>query len=245
MYEDRGEHLQGIEAIQSTIALFDIHKVNTKVMISGFLNPWKILEFPGAHGFSLTTEQIVAAQVPTTQSCRVPPQSPSSLPENAIILAKEAKWPPQFFDATEAGGSNGFFVRYFSSRLQTVLLTTQSDLFCHTRHAIRDFLTVVHEDVVNYRRLMIQLSDPRTGLRTVAREGVKGLRRMVNQREGLRGAEEWTGTLVGRFLPKVEWGVANVEDCDAWITADGRVEAQIPEQWYHREAASPDIYEEY
>ena len=239
MYEDCGERSQGIEAIQSTIALFDMHNVNTKIMISGFRDTRKIFGFPGAHGFSLTKEQIVAAQLPTTQSCRIPPQSALSLPENAITLAKDAKWPPRFFDATEAGGSNGTFVRYFPSRLQTTLLSAQSDLFRHIRHGIGAFLAVVRDNVVNYRILMMQLSNPRTGLQTLAREGVRGLRRKVNLRKDLRSAEmEWKDTIAGRLLPDVEWQTTKMDKCEVWITADGRIEAQIPEQWDRRKAAS-------
>ena len=224
--------------IQSTIALFDMHNVNTKIMISAFRDTQKIFDFPGAHGFSLTKEQIVAAQLLTTQSCRIPPQSAISLPENAISLAKDAKWPPRFFDTTEVGGSNGTFVRYFSSRLQTILLSTQSDLFYHTCLAIRDFLVVIRDDVVNYRIFMMQLSNPHVGLQTLAREGVRGLKRRVNLRKDLRSAEiEWKGTLAGRLLPDVEWKTAKVDKCEVWITVDGRIEAQIPEQWDRRKAA--------
>jgi hypothetical protein len=239
VYEDRGELSQDVEAIQSTIALFHMHNVNTKIMISGFRDIRKILDFPGAHGFSLTKEQIVAAQLPTTRSCRIPPQSVSSLPENAISLAKDAKWPPRFFDATEAGGSNGIFARYFSSRHQTILLSTQSELFHHTCLAMRDFLAMVRDDVVNYRIFMMQLSHPRTGLQVVAREGVRGLKRRVDLRKDLRSAEiEWKDTIAGRMLPDVEWRPAKVDKCEAWITADGGVEARIPERWDHRKAAS-------
>lgn len=243
MCEDRGEPSQGIEAIQSTIALFDMHNTNTKIMISGFRDIHKILEFPGAHGFSLTREQIVTAQLPTTRPYRIPLRSASSLPENAITQAKDAKWPPRFFDSTEAGGSNGSFIRYFSSRLQTILSSTQSDLFYHTCRGLRDFLAVIRGDVVNYRIFMMQLSGPRTGLPTLAREGVRGLRRRVNLRKDLRSAEvEWKGTITGRLLPDVEWKTAKVDKCDAWITPDGRIEAQIPEQWDRRKAASMNVY---
>jgi len=243
VYDDRGEPLQGIEAVQSTIALFHMHNVNTKIMISGFRDTHKILAFPGAHGFSLTREQIVAAQLPTTRSCRIPPQSASSLPGNAITQAKKARWPPQFFDPTEAGGSNGTFVRHFSSRLQTILLSTQSDLFYHMCLAIRDFLAVIRDDVVNYRIFMAQLSNPHTGLQTLAHEGVRGLRRRVNLRKDLKSAEtEWKGTITGRVLPDVEWRTAKVGKCEAWITPDGRIEAQIPEDWDRRKAASMNVY---
>lgn len=204
-------------------------------MISGFRDIRKISEFPGAHGFSISKEQIVASQFPTTRSCRVPPQSASSLPENAITQAKDAKWPSQFFDPTEAGGSNGSFIRHFSSRLQTILLSTQSDLFFHTCHALRDFSAVIRDDVVNYRIFMMQLSNPHTSLPTLAREGVRGLRRRVNLRKDLRSAEmEWKGTITGRFLPDVEWRAAKVDKCEAWITPDGGIEAWIPERWDRR-----------
>ena len=243
MSEDRGELSQGIEAIQSAIALFDLHGVKTKIMISGFRDIRKILEFPGAHGFSLTKEQIVAAQLPTTRSCHIPLRSASSLPENAITQAKDAKWPPQFFDATEDGGSNGSFARHFSSRLRMILLSTQTDLFSRTCLALRDFLAIIRDDVVNYRIFMMQLSNPQTGLPTLAREGVKGLRRRVNLRKDLKTAEtEWKGTITGRFLPDVEWKTAKVDKCEAWITADGRIEAQIPGQWDRRKAASMNVF---
>lgn len=246
MYEDRGEPLQGIKAVQSTIALFDMHNVNTKIMISGFRDIRKILEFPGAHGFSLTKEQIVAAQLPTTRSSHIPSHSVSSLPESTMTLAKDAKWPPQFFDPAEAGGSNGSFIRHFSSRLQTILLSTQTDLFYHTCLALRDFLVVVRDDVVNYRIFMMQLSNSRTGLPTLAREGVRGLGRRVNLWKDLRSAEiEWKGTITGRFLPDVEWKTAKVDKCEAWITPDGRIEAQIPEQWDRRKAANMNVYATY
>ena len=246
VYGDRGELSQGIETIQSTIALFDTHDVSTKIMISGFRDIHKILEFPGAHGFSLTKEQILAAKHRTPHPHHIQPQSASSLPENAIALAKDAKWPPQFFDSTEAGGSNGSFVRCFSSRLQTILLSTQTDLFYHTCLALRDFLTVVRDDIVNYRIFMIQLSNPRTGLQTLAREGVKGLRRRVNMRKDLKSAEtEWKSTITGRLLPDVEWKALKVDRCEAWITADGKIGAQIPEQWDRRKAASMNVYADY
>lgn len=90
---------------------------------------------------------------------------------------------------------------------------------------------------------MMQLSGPRTGLPTLAREGVRGLRRRVNLRKDLRSAEvEWKGTITGRLLPDVEWKTAKVDKCDAWITPDGRIEAQIPEQWDRRKAASMNVY---
>ena len=238
--------MQGIEAVQSTIALFDMHSTDTKIMISGFRDIRKILELPGAHGFSLTREQIVAARLPTTRPCRVPPRSVSSLPESAITRAKDAKWPPLFFDPTETGGSNGSFTRYFSSRLQTILLSTQSDLFYHTCLAFRDFLAIIRDDVVNYRIFMMQLSGPRTGLPILAREGMKELRRRVNLRKDLKSAEaEWKGTIAGRLLPDVEWKTAKVDKCEAWITPDGRIQAQIPEQWDRRKAASMNIYADY
>ena len=243
MYEDRGEHSQGVEAIQSTIALFDMHNVDTKIMISGFRDTRKIFEFPGAHGFSLTKEQIVAARLPTAQSCRIPSQSALSLPENAITLAKDAKWPPGFFDVTEAGGSNGIFIRYFSSRLQSILSSTQKDLFYHTHLATRDFMAMIRDDVVNYKIFMMQLLHPRTGLQILTREGVKGLKKRVDLRKDLRsGEKEWKGTVTGRLFPDVEWNIARVNRCEAWVTSDGRVEALIPEQWDRRNAASMNIY---
>ena len=220
-----------------------MHDASTKIMISGFRDILKILEFPGAHGFSLTKEQIVAAQRPTTRPRRTLSRSPSSLPENAITQAKDAKWPPQLFDPTEAGGSNGRFGWHFPSRLQTILLSTQSDLFCHTSLALRDFFAVIRDEVVNYRIFMLQLSGPRTGLPTLAREGVRGLMRRVNLRQDLRRAEiEWKATITGRVLPDVEWRAARVEHCEAWITPDGRIVAQIPEQWDRRKAANMNVY---
>jgi len=243
VYEDRGEPSQGIKAIQNTIALFDMHNVETKIMISGFRDVRRVLEFPGAHGFSVTKEQIVAARLPTARSCSVPPQSASSLPENAIAQAKEEKWPPRFFDTVEAGGSNGSFVRCFSSRFLAILLSTQRDLFYHTCLAIRDFLTLVRDDVVNYRIFMMQLSNPHAGNLTLAREGVKGFKRLVNLRRDLRSAEvEWKRTITGRVLPDVEWRPAKVDKCEVWITADGRIEAQIPQRWDRRKAASANVY---
>ena len=243
MYEDRGELSQAIEGIQSTIALFGMHNVDTKIMISGFRDIRKILKFPGAHGFSLTKEQIVAAKVPTPQSYRIPSRFPSSLPDNAITQAKDVKWPPQFFDPIEAGGSNGSFIRHFPPRLQTILSSTQSDLFCHTSLALRDFFTIIRDDVVNYRIFMLQLSGQRTGLPALARESVRGLRRKVNLRKDLKSAEaEWKGTITGRFMPDVEWKTAKVDKCEAWITPNGGIVAQIPEHWDRRRAASMNVY---
>jgi len=243
VYGDRGELSQAIEGIQSTIALFGMHDTDTKIMISGFRDLCKILAFPGAHGFSLTKEQIVAAKFPTPQSCRVPPRFPSSLPEKAITQAKDVKWPPQFFDTIEAGGSNGSFTRHFSSRLHTILSSAQSDLFCHTSLALRDFFAIIRDDVVNYRIFMLQLSGPRTGLPALAREGVRGLRRKVNLRKDLKSAEtEWKSTVTGRFMPDVEWRTAKVDKCEAWITPDGGIVAQIPEHWDRRRAASMNVY---
>ena len=243
VYEDRGGRSQGIEAIQSTIALFDMHKIDTKIMISGFRDIRRILEFPGADGFSLNKEQIVAAQTPTTQPCSVPPQSASSLPENPVTQAKDAKWPPRFFDRTEAGGSGGRFIRHFSSRLQTILLSTQTDLFYHTCLALRDFTSIIRDDVVNYRIFMMQLSHPYIGLSILTREGVKGLRARVNLRKDWRIAEaEWRCTVTGRWSPDVEWKTARVDKCEAWINADGIIEARIPEQWDRRKPVSVNIY---
>jgi len=241
VYDDRGERPQGIEAVQSTISLFDMHNVDTKIMISGFRDTQKIFEFPGAHGFSITKEQIVAAKLTTARSCRIP--SDLSLPKNAITLAKDAKWPPRFFDATEVRGSNGIFTRYFSSRSQSILTSTQEDLFSHTSLATRDFMAMVRDQVVNYRTYMMQLMNPRTALPTLARDGVKGLKKRVDMRKDLEsGEDDWKETVVGRLLPDVNWNIARVDKCEAWITPDGRIEALIPEQWDRREAASKDIY---
>ena len=204
-------------------------------MISAFRDVRNILDFPGAHGFSVAKEQIVAAKLPTSRPYHVPPHSSSSLPDDAIISAKEAKWPLRFFDIPEAGGSNGSFVRCFTPRQHMILLTTQADLFYHASLAIRDFLTVIRDDVVNYRIFMMQLLNPRTGIPTMAREGVKGLRRTVNYRRDLESGEAvWRGTITGRFLPEVEWKIAKVDRCEVWITSDGRIEAQIPEEWDRR-----------
>lgn len=220
-----------------------MHNIQTKIMISGFRDIRKILEFPGAHGFAITKEQIDAAQVPTARSCCIPPQVASSLPENAVVEAKDTKWPPRFFDTVEVGGSNGSFIRHFASRDQRILFSTQTDLFHHTSLAIRDFLTVVRDDVVNYRIFMMQLSNPQAGIPALAREGVKGFQRLVNTRMDLRKAEvEWKRTITGRFLPDIEWIPANVDKCEAWITPDGRIEAVIPEEWDRREAVSRDTY---
>ena len=93
---------------------------------------------------------------------------------------------------------------------------------------------------------MMQLSGPRTGLPTLAREGVKGLGRRVNLRKDLKSAEaEWKSTITGRLLPDVEWKTAKVDKCEARITSDGRIEAQIPEQWDRRKAASMNVYADY
>ena len=73
IYENRGELWQGTKEIQSTIALFHTHSVENKIVISGFRDTWKVLEFPGVHGFSMTKEQIVSAQLPTLRSCRILP----------------------------------------------------------------------------------------------------------------------------------------------------------------------------
>ena len=242
VYEDLGEPWQGIKAIQSTIALFRTHNVETKIMISGFRDTWKILEFPGAHGFSMTKEQIVSAQLPTLRSCRIPPHFASSLPEDAMDLAKGVKWPPRFFDTIEAVGPNGSFVRCFSSRVQTIVLSIQRDLFYHTSLAIRDFFILVQDDVVIYRVLMMQLLDPRTGMRTLEREGAKALGRLVNLRQDLRSAEqEWLDTTTGRLLPDVEWKPARVGKCVARITSDRSIVAYIPQQWDRRKAARRNI----
>ena len=220
-----------------------MHNVKTKIMISAFRDVRRILEFPGAHGFSVTKEQIVAARLPTARPCGILPQSSSSLSELAITQVKKEKWPPQFFDTVEAGGSNGSFVRCFSSRFQMILLAMQRDLFYHTCLAIRDFLSVIRDDVVNYRIFMMQLTNPRTGSLTLAHEGVKGFRRLVNIRKDLRSAEvEWKRTITGRVLPDVEWRPAKVDKCEVWITPDGRIEAQIPERWDRRKAASMNVY---
>ena len=241
MYNDRGERSQGVEAVQSTIALFNMHSVDTKIMISGFRDTQKIFEFPGAHGFSITKEQIVAAKLTMVRSRRT--LSASSLPENTITLAKDAKWPPRFFDAAEVGGSNGIFTRYFSSRPQSILTSTQEDLFSHTSLATRDFMAMVRDQVVNYRIYVMQLMNPRTALPTLARDGVKRLKKMVDQRKDLEsGQKDWKNTLTGRSLPDVNWNIARVDKCEAWITPDGRIEALIPEKWDRREAASKNIY---
>jgi len=244
VYGDRGELSQAIEGIQSTIALFGMHNTDTKIMISGFCDIRKILAFPGAHGFSLTKDQIVGAKLPTPQSWSIPSRFPSSLPENAIAQAKEVKWPPQFFESIDAGGSNGSFIRHFSSRFQTILSSTQSDLFCHTSIALQDFFAIIRDDVVNYRLFMLQLSGQRTGLPALAREGVRGLRRKVNLRRDLKSAEtEWKSTVTGRFMPDVEWKTGRVDKCDAWVTKNGGIVAQIPEHWDRRRAASMNVYD--
>jgi len=247
VYKDYEQHPQSIEAIQSTIALFDMHNVDTKIMISGFRDTQKIFEFPGAHGFSLTKEQIVAARLPTMRSCHVPPQSTSSLPESAIALAKDAKWPPRFFDSTATGGSDGTFARYFSPKLRAILTATQKDLYDHTSPAIRDFLVMVRNDVVNYRMNMMRLSDPHIGLQVLTYEAVKGLRRKANEMKDPRGAEmEWKETVAGRLLPDVQWRPVKGDKCDVWITENWTIEGRFPEQWDRREVAKRvKIYEKH
>lgn len=223
-----------------------MHNINTKIMISGFSDPRKILDFPGAHGFCMTREQILAAQYPTTRLYRIPVQSASSLEENIIDFAKDEKWPPRFFDVPEAGGSNGSFVRHFPSKQESILFWAHLDLFYHTNHGIRDFLVAIRDKVIHHKTLMMQLSNPRLGFQTLEREGVKMLRNMVNHRQDLRSAEfEWRETVAGRLLPEVDWRPARVDRCDARITMDGRIEAQIPEQWDRRAAANMNIYAMY
>ena len=202
----------------------------------------KILEFPGAHGFSISREQIVSAKLPTSLPCRVPPQSASSLPEDAISQAKDAKWPPRFFDPVGAGGSNGSFIRSFPSGLQKVVLLSQKDLFDHNSAANKKFMLLILEDVVNYKIYLRNLSHPRSGDRNLNRGGNKALARIVNKRRDLRSAEiEWRCTIAGRLGPQVEWIPADVDICTTLVAADGWIEAQIPERWDRREAASMNI----
>lgn len=223
-----------------------MHNIETKIMISGLRDIRKIAEFPGAHGFSITKEQIVSARITTSRLCRIPPQSASFLPEDATNQARGAKWPPRFFDVAPVGGSNGNFVRCFPSRLQTVMMSIQRDLFCHTGKAIRDFLALIRDDVVGYRILMRQLLNPRTGIQTLAYEGVGTLSRIVNSKKDLRSAEvEWRSTITGRILPKVQWEPTIVNKCEVWITPEGRIEALIPAQWDRRMVASMDIEADY
>ena len=239
MFEDRGEPSQGIKEVQSTIALFDMHNVQTKIMVSGFRDIRKILEFPGASGFSISKEQIVFARLPTARSCCIPPQSASSLPENAVMDANEVNWPPKFFDGVETGGSGGSFVRCFSLRQQTLILTIHRDVFYHTGLALQDLMAFVRDNVVNYKILMLRLTDPRTGMQTLAREGAEALMRTVNSKKDLRSAEkEWKNTMTGRCLPEVEWITARVDKCEAWFTSDGRIKAVIPDRWDRRKAAA-------
>lgn len=211
-------------------------------MINAFRNARSILEFPGAHGFSITREQINCARLPSLRSYHIPRQSASSLPEHAINRAKGAKWPPRFLDTIGAGGINGSFVRYFPSRHRTIVSSIQKDLFDHTGRAIRDFLTLIREDVANYRVLMMRLTNPHIGDKVLAQLGAKVLKRIVNSKKDLRSAEaKWKNTVTGRFLQDVEWQPAYVNKCDAWITADGRIQAQIPVQWDRRMAADMDV----
>jgi hypothetical protein len=159
--------------------------------------------------------------------------------------AKEVKWPPKFFDRIETGGSDGSFVRCFSSRQQTLILTIHRDVFYHTSFALRDLTAFVREDVVNYRILMMRLADPKMGMHTLACEGTEALMRIVNSRKDLRSAEkEWKDTVTGRCLPEVEWMVARVDKCEAWFTSDGRVKAVIPHRWDRRKAAAKETYAE-
>jgi len=65
-------------------------------------------------------------------------------------------------------------------------------------------------------------------------------------RKDLKTAEtEWRGTIAGRLLPDVEWNTAKVDRCEAWITADGRIGAQIPEKWDRRKAASMNMFADF
>jgi hypothetical protein len=245
-YENRGEPSQGIKEIQSTIALFDMHNVGAKIMISAFSDLRKVLAFPGAHGFSVTKEQIVSARLPTSRSRRIPLQSASSLPQYAIDRAKAEKWPPQFFDAPEAGGSNGSFVRCFPSRLETTVFTIQRDLFHDAWPAIREFLIIVRDEVVHYRILMMQLVNPQTGSQTLARESAQRLKEILYSERDLRRAEiKWNKTLAARFVQSVEWVPTGADKCDVWLASDGTIVAQVPERWDRRGIPSMNIYAEF
>lgn len=219
-----------------------MHDVETKIMISSFRDAHKILEFPGAHGFSITKDQIVSAQLHSCQR-RVPYNSAPNLPEGALIRAKSATWPPQFFDTAKAGGSDGTFVRYFPSRLQTVLSSTQRVLFDKNGNGIRDFLSIVREDVLSYRAFMAQLSNSNTWNRTMMQESVRGLKRTVNSTKDWRSVEEqWKSTTTGRSLPDVEWRPSKlVKRCEIWITRDGRIVAEVPEGWDKDKAAGGKV----
>ena len=223
-----------------------MHNVNTKIMINGFSDPRRILDFPGAHGFCMTRDQIVIAQHPTTRLYRVPIQAASSLEENVINLAKDEKWPPQFFDVPEAGGSNGSLVRHLPSNQELILFFAHMEFFCQTNIGTRDFMVAIRDYVINYKTLMMQLSHPRIGFQTLKREGVKALRNKVNRRQDLRTAEcEWRATIAGRLLPEIEWEPFGVDSCDVRIARDGRIEATIPEDWDRREMASMNLYATY
>ena len=211
-------------------------------MISGFREIRKIVQFPGAHGFTVSKEQITSAESTNPRSHPVPPQSTASLPEDAFNRAERAKWPPRFFDAAEDGGSKGSFARCFPSRLQTVLVSSQRELFLDGCLAIENFLVLVRDQVVGYKVFMEQLSNPHTGIKTMARVGVKQLEKIVNFKKDLRSAEiEWMETVTGRVLPAVYWMPERVDKCQVCITPDGRVVARIPKQWDRRKAASMNI----
>lgn len=230
VYKNLGVPPHGTKEIQRTIALFDRHKIQTKVMVSGFRDTNKVLELPGVHGFSITKEQIVAARLHTMRSCYVPA---SSLPNNSIT---DVKWPPQFFDSVEAGGSNGSFVQCFPSRVQTIIRGTQTDMFNHTRLALVAFLSFIRDEVVNYNVLMLQLMDPRSGTKTLERESLKQLKSLVYETKDLETAEhEWKNTVSGRMMPVVEWVPMHVDTCEVWVTRGGKIQAQIPKAWVRKE----------
>lgn len=221
-----------------------MHNVNTKIMISELDDIRRILDFPGAHGFCLTKGQIDTVQLPTRRPCRIPPQSPSSLPKVAFIQAEGAEWPSRYFDDDKVGASERQFSRYLPSRLYSILLMNHVQIFDHTARTLREFSRFVRDHVLIHRARMIKYSDPKTSEAALACEGAKALKGILKRRKDLRSAEdEWMRTLTGRYLPDVLWVTANVGGCDVWTTTDGKaLVAQIPEHWDRREAASMDVY---
>lgn len=232
VYDGRGERSRGTKEIQNTIALFEMHKVETKIMITALKDLYKILEFPGAHGFSLTKEQIIDTQPSTSLSYPFPPQPASSLPQEAIDQAKVAKWPPNPFHLPRGGGSDECFESFFPSRLQSVVATLQMDLQIGALVANQEFLAVIREEVVSYRIYMGQLTEPQTAIQTIRQEGARALKRLVNAKKDLGLAKkDWECTLTSRFLP-IQWKpTKRANKCEVWITEEGEAWAEIPQSW--------------
>ena len=210
-----------------------MHNLETKIMINGFKLP-QMLEFPGAHGFSITEYQIYEAQKPTSLSDPPPHWSTASLPQDAIDRAKEAKWPPQFFDPPQAGGSDGSFVRFFTSRLELIVFMVQRNTFYDTSYAVKTFMGFIREEVVEYRMLMERLLDPQTSKQAILQEGAKALKKILDSEMDLLSSyKKWNSTLIGRYLPAVQWRLTQEFGCNVWIDAKGELVADLPDSWNH------------